>query len=219
MSSSSSDELIISPPFPQLSTGSTFDYFQNALKQIEELEDSGSSRDRRTYIDHEREEAHNKLMRDYFNEDAKFGEGWFRHRYCVSQRFFLKIVADIEAAFPYFRDGVDARERKSFSPIQKCTSTIKQLSTSEPTDNYDDYLCMAERTSRECLEYFCDAVIHLYLREYLRRSTSHNVAMLYDAHEERHHLPGILGSLDCMHVVWRNYPRARKGNICGGITK
>nr|XP_043609605.1 uncharacterized protein LOC122581437 [Erigeron canadensis] len=158
-------------------------------------------------------------MRDYFGENPKFGERFFRYRYRMSQRLFLKIVADIEASFPYFRDGVDARGRRSFSPIQKCTSAIKLLSTGEPADNYDDYLCMAERTSREGLEYFCDAVIYLYKREYLRKPTSHDVALLYNAHEARHHLPGMLSSLDCTHVVWRNCPRGMKGQYTRGDHK
>nr|XP_043620176.1 uncharacterized protein LOC122592028 [Erigeron canadensis] len=78
---------------------------------------------------------------------------------------------------------------------------------------------MAERTSQECLEYFCDAVIHLYKREYLHRATSHDVALLYNAHEERHHLPGMLSSLDCTHVVWRNCPRGEKGQYTRGDHK
>nr|XP_043629783.1 uncharacterized protein LOC122601074 [Erigeron canadensis] len=62
---------------------------------------------------------------------------------------------------------------------------------------------MADRTSRECLINFCDAVINIYGREFLRRPTSHDIAMIQQAHEARHHLPGMLGSLDCTHVEWR----------------
>ena len=36
----------------------------------------------------------------------------------------------------------------------------------------------------ECLDYFCNAVIELYGREFLRRPTSHDIARLYEAHEE-----------------------------------
>nr|XP_043624125.1 uncharacterized protein LOC122595753 [Erigeron canadensis] len=125
----------------------------------------------------------------------------------------VQIVADIEATFQYFRDGVDARGRKSFSPIQKCTSAIKLLSTGEPADNYDDYLCMAERTSRECLEYFCDAVIHLYKREYLRRPTSHDVALLYNAHEARHHLPAYPHPVDPKEVKFKRVQEAARKDV------
>jgi hypothetical protein len=204
---------------PDLSTGSSFAFFQNALAEVEELEDSGSSIDTRTYIERHREQANEKLMRDYFVEDPKFGEHFFRHRYRMSQRLFLKIVGDIEASFPYFQEGMDARNKKSFTAIQKCTSAIKQLSTGEPPDNFDEYLCMADRTSRECLTYFCDAVIHLYGREFLRRPTSHDIARIKEAHEERHHLPGMLGSLDCTHIEWRSCPRHLRGQYTRGDHK
>nr|XP_043639935.1 uncharacterized protein LOC122611047 [Erigeron canadensis] len=61
--------------------------------------------------------------------------------------------------------------------------------------------------------------IYIYRREYLRRPTSHDVAMLYGAHEERHHLPGMLGSLDCTHVVWRSCPRSGKEQYTRGDHK
>nr|XP_043639694.1 uncharacterized protein LOC122610806 [Erigeron canadensis] len=140
-------------------------------------------------------------MRDYFVEDSKFDEPFFRHRFRMSKRLFLKIVDDIEAKFSYFQEGYDARGKKSCTALQKCTSAIKQLSTGEPSDVYDEYLCMAARTGHKSLEYFCDAVINLYQKEFLRRPTSHDVALITQlAHEERHHIPGMLGSLDCTHI-------------------
>jgi hypothetical protein len=204
---------------PELSTGSSLEFFTNAIKEIEALEDTSSSNGSRTYIERHREQANEKLMRDYFVEDPKFGEHFFRHRYRMSQRLFLKIVGDIEASFPYFQTTYDARNRKSFTGIQKCTSAIKQLSTGEPADNFDEYLCMAERTSRECLQFFCDAVIHLYGREFLRRPTSHDIALIQAAHEERHHIPGMLGSLDCTHIDWKGCPRQLRGQYTRGDHK
>ncbi|KAK1407238.1 hypothetical protein QVD17_38852 [Tagetes erecta] len=65
---------------------------------------------------------------------------------------------------------------------------------------------MSARVSRESLEYFCDSIIYLYRTEFLRRATSHDIALLYQAHEEKHHLPGMFGSIDCTHFVWRSCP-------------
>nr|XP_043625562.1 uncharacterized protein LOC122596987 [Erigeron canadensis] len=129
----------------------------------------------------------------------------------MSQFCFLKIVSDIEQRFVYFQERVDRSGRKSLTAIQKCTSTVEQLGMGNPPDNFDDYLYMAARTSRESLDHFCSTVIELYRDEYLRRPTSHDVARLYEAHEWRHKIPGMLGSLDCTHFVWRNCPKALKG--------
>nr|XP_043615537.1 uncharacterized protein LOC122587433 [Erigeron canadensis] len=129
----------------------------------------------------------------------------------MSQRLFLKIVSDIEQHFVYFQERVDRSRKKSLAIIQKCTSAVEQLGTGNPPDNFDDYLCMAERTSRESLDHCCSAVIELYHDEYLRRSTSHDVSRLYEVHEQRHKMSGMLGSLDCTHFLWRNCPKALNG--------
>nr|XP_043615687.1 uncharacterized protein LOC122587571 [Erigeron canadensis] len=134
----------------------------------------------------------------------------------MSQRLFLKIVSDIEQRFVCFQERVDRSGRKSLAAIQKCTSAVEQLRMGNPPNNFDDYLCMVARTSRESLDQFCSAVIELYRDEYLRRPTSHDVARLYEAHERRHNIPGMLGSLDCTHFVWRNCPKALKGQYKRG---
>nr|XP_043638361.1 uncharacterized protein LOC122609378 [Erigeron canadensis] len=137
----------------------------------------------------------------------------------MDKTMFLDIVRDIEANFPYFQEGYDARKRKSFMAIQKCTSAVRQLVTGNAPDWYDEYLCMAARTAREILDYFCDAIIRLYSREYLRRPTSHDVARIFEAHELRHHLPGMLGSIDCTHVDWSACPRCLRGQYTRGDHK
>ncbi|XP_021991729.1 uncharacterized protein LOC110888513 [Helianthus annuus] len=128
-------------------------------------------------------------MADYFVEDPKYNDDIFRHRFLMSKRLFLKIVSEVEANNPWFEEGVDARMKKSFTQLQKVTSAIKQLAIGNPPDENDEYLHMAERTSRECLEYFCETVCKIYAPELLRRPTSHDMALLYQAHEEKHHLP------------------------------
>nr|XP_043618318.1 uncharacterized protein LOC122590043 [Erigeron canadensis] len=158
-------------------------------------------------------------MRDYFVEDSKFDEPFFRHRFRMSKRLFLKIVGDIEAKFSYFQEGYDARGKKSCTALQKCTLAIKQLYTGKPSDAYDEYLCMAAITGRESMEYFCDAVINLYQKEFLRRPTSHDVALIKQAHEERHCIPGMLGNLDCTHIKWRMCPKHLKAQYMGGDHK
>ncbi|MFS8015645.1 hypothetical protein Hanom_Chr15g01359141 [Helianthus anomalus] len=70
------------------------------------------------------------------------------------RRLFLKIVGDIEATEEWFQKSYDTRGKPSFIPIQKCTSAIRQLATSNPPDQFDEYLAMSDRTSRECLQFF-----------------------------------------------------------------
>ncbi|KAD3641518.1 hypothetical protein E3N88_30742 [Mikania micrantha] len=65
------------------------------------------------------------------------------------------------------------------------------------------YKCLKER--------FCDGVTCLYAKEFLRKPTYNDVQLLYQAHSERHKFPGMLGSIDCTHWVWKNYPIEWRG--------
>ncbi|KAJ0503606.1 putative harbinger transposase-derived protein [Helianthus annuus] len=155
-------------------------------------------------------------MADYFVENPKFNADIFRQRFRMSKSLFLKIVSDVEANNEWFQEGLDGRMNKSFTPLQKVTSAIKQLATGNPPAESDEYLSMAERTSRECLEYFYETVCTMYAGEFLRRPTSHDFVLLYQAHEERYHLPGMLGSLDCTQFVRRMCPTELRGQYMRG---
>ena len=198
-------------PF-EWSNDTSLEIFADAIDEDEE-DTAGSTR---KSVKRNRISAAQRLHRDYFCEDPKFDDEFFEDRYRMPKSLFLKITQAIEARFEYFQEGYDARMKKSFTAIQKCSSAIKQLATGAPPDEFDEYLEMAQRTSRECLQFFCDAIIELYARDFLRRPTSHDVACLYEAHEARHHIPGMIGSLDCTHFVWRNCPMELRGQYKRG---
>ncbi|XP_071689347.1 uncharacterized protein [Rutidosis leptorrhynchoides] len=84
---------------------------------------------------------------------------------------------------------------------KKCTSAIRQLAYGTTADMFDEYLQMAEE---------------LYVDEYLRKPTSSDIARLYSAQEEKHGFKGMLGSIDCVHRKWKNYPNAWKGQYTSG---
>ncbi|GJZ74295.1 ALP1-like protein isoform X1 [Tanacetum coccineum] len=133
---------------------------------------SGPTR-RRTYIPREREDAEQRLMDDYFGDDEflpKYPKENFRRRYRMSSTLFNKIVNNILSYdvqplpeyFNYFRQRNDATGRLSIGHILKCTSAIRQLAYDTAPDAFDEYLQIAERTSRECLENFTKCIHVLY---------------------------------------------------------
>ncbi|KAJ9546702.1 hypothetical protein OSB04_019245 [Centaurea solstitialis] len=95
---------------------------------------------------------------------------------------------------------------KGLSPLQKCTSAIRQLAYESAADSIDEYLRMSETTSRECLDSFCQGIIHLYRQKYLRKPTVNDVQAFYALHDGRHGLPSMLSSIDCMHWYRKNCP-------------
>nr|XP_043639139.1 uncharacterized protein LOC122610213 [Erigeron canadensis] len=191
--------VLLDEPF-EWSDDSSLEIFADAIEADGE---SSMARSRRKVVNRNRWEAGERLFRDYFSDEPKFDDDFFEDRYRMPKRLFLKIVHDLESRYKYFQEGYNGRMIKSFTTIQKCTSAIRQLATGNLSDEYDEYLEMAQRTSRECLEVFCDAIVDTYEQEYLRRPTTHDILRLYEAHEERHHIPGMLGNLDCTHFVWK----------------
>ncbi|GKD04502.1 hypothetical protein Tco_1179476 [Tanacetum coccineum] len=59
-------------------------------------------------------------------------------------------VEPIPEYFTYFRQRYDATGRNNIGTILKCTSAIRQLAYDTAPDAFDEYLQIAERTSREC---------------------------------------------------------------------
>ncbi|GKA16916.1 ALP1-like protein [Tanacetum coccineum] len=180
---------------------------------------SRSSPKKRAYIPRQQETAEERLIEDYFGDeeiDPKYTEENFRRRYRMSSTLFKKIVNDILSYdaqplpdyFQFFREGYDCTGRKSIGPILKCTSAIRQLAYGTAADAFDEYLQIGERTQRRCLVEFTKCIHILYVEKYLRKPTLVDIENLYALHEEKHGLPGMLGSIDCMHWDWKNCPKA-----------
>ncbi|GJU04334.1 reverse transcriptase domain-containing protein [Tanacetum coccineum] len=124
--------------------------------------------------------------------------------YRMSSTLFNKIVNnilsyDVEPIpeyFTYFRQRYDATGRKSIGPILKCTSVIHQLAYDTAPDAFDEYLQIAERTSRECLDNFTKCIHVLYVEKFLRKPTAEDIQKTYELHEQKHELPRMLRSID-----------------------
>jgi hypothetical protein len=127
---------------------------------------------------------------------------------------FLRIVKDVEAHDEYFVQKKDALRRPGLHPIQKITSAIRMLAYGAAADANDEYLRIGESTAHESLARFCNAVILVYGNEYLRHPNKDDLKRILAINEKRG-FPGMLGSLDCMHWVWKNCPAAWKGQFQG----
>ncbi|KAK1419357.1 hypothetical protein QVD17_28523 [Tagetes erecta] len=87
-------------------------------------------------------------------------------------------------------------ESESRIHLSQVEQVADKLGYGNVPDFLDEYLNMSDRTSRESLQEFCEGVIRLYGKEYLRRPTAHDVTIFYNHHATRHGFPGMLGSVD-----------------------
>nr|KAJ0186232.1 hypothetical protein LSAT_V11C900498710 [Lactuca sativa] len=159
--------------------------------------------------------AHELLVRGYFSPDSLYDLSKFEECFYISRNLFLRITSDLERNYEFFQLRLDARGKRGFTTIQKCTAALRQLRYGITADASDEYLEMSERTGRDGTYLFYEYVIELYRDIYLRHPTKSDVEQLYVAHEAKHGFPGMLGSIDCIHWEWANCPNA----WCGQFTR
>ncbi|GKA28444.1 transposon ty3-I gag-pol polyprotein [Tanacetum coccineum] len=113
----------------------------------------------------------------------------------------------------YNRDAVG---KAGISVLVNCTSAIRQLAYDVVPYSLDEYLQIGDKTSRACLMAFCNGVMELYGKEFLRRPTQTDVEKLYAFHEEKHGFPGMIGSIDCTKWSWAQCPQAYRAQFSRG---
>ncbi|XP_071687182.1 uncharacterized protein [Rutidosis leptorrhynchoides] len=158
----------------------------------------------RTYIPRDREDAAVRLYNDYFSETPNYTEKNFRRRYRMSRELFLRIIegisnfnsSDIPDYFMFFRERPDATGRQSLTILQKCTAAKRQMAYGTTPDLHDEYIKIV-----------------------LEKTNAEDIVRLYSFHAQKHGLPGMLGSIDCMHWEWKNCPIAWQGQYTRGDKK
>jgi len=190
---------------------------QSSVKELEK-EAADHRLNPRQHINRPREEAHTRLVNDYFSDNPLYPPNIFRRRFRMSRPLFVRIVDALGQWSPYFTQRVDALNRQGLSPLQKCTAAIRQLATGSSVDALDEYLKIGETTAMECLKNFAKGVREVFGARYLRRPTVEDTERLLKLGERRG-FPGMFGSIDCMHWQWERCPNAWKGQFTRGDQK
>nr|KAJ0222118.1 hypothetical protein LSAT_V11C200099480 [Lactuca sativa] len=117
-------------------------------------ESSNDEKKRRILINRDRIATHELLVHDYFGPDSLYDLSKLEERFRISRNLFLRIARDLENNYEFFQLRWDARGRRGFSTIQKCTATLRQLAYDIAVGALDEYLKMSERTfSRMCISF------------------------------------------------------------------
>jgi hypothetical protein len=74
-----------------------------------------------------------------------------------------------------------------------------------PMDLVDDHLSMSDIQAIKCVKRFTGAIVRVFGEEYLRAPNAQDRASLLE-YNKNHGFPGILGTIDCMHWRWKNFP-------------
>ena len=110
----------------------------------------------------DRKAAHHNLFNDYFSDNPRYGEDFFRRRFRMSRSLFLRIVDAVKSHNPYFEQRTDALGRLGLSPLQKITAAFRMLAYGVPADATDEYVKIGESTVIESLKKFCRTVVEIF---------------------------------------------------------
>ena len=123
----------------------------------------------------------------------------------MSRDLFVRIMNAVESYDDYFVQKRSAANVLGLSCFQKVTAAFRMLTYRVPDDATDEYVRIGESTAIESLRRFVAAVVDLFEEESLRypneADTTHLLALV-----EQNGFPGMLGSIDCMHWAWKNFP-------------
>ena len=172
--------------------------YEHELENLRKRKWGGSVLGRLGTVERNYEEAHNRLMNDYFISDSKYKKKQFRRRFRMHKQLFLQIMDRIVDHDSYFQQKTNAANKCGISPHIKITAALRQLAYSVSADSLDEYFQISATTANDSLKRFCSAVIDVFGDEYLRAPTESDIEQLLDEGEKRG-FPGMLGSLDCMH--------------------
>lgn len=130
----------------------------------------------------------------------------FRTLYRIKKSRFNKIFKDFE-----WERGECAAKKKGHYAEVKLAACIRHFSMGVPSRALTDVYSMGEATLRFEFEKFVNKFIELYEDKYLK----FDLRDVIKVNQEKHGIPGMLGSLDCTHINWAQCPRAHMGAYVG----
>lgn len=191
------------------------EYNSNGRKRGEpNSTDTPQKRKRRKY---DRERAYKCIMHDYLGPYPLFDDRQFERVFRIS-RASAQVIMELSAATdPFFTLRKEGNGKNGIYPEVKVLTGLKVLAYGVSGSAFMDYFQMGESTARECVTKLTAVISsHPDLRaQFLRRMGPSDAKKVVELHRSVHGVSGMAGSLDCMHVPWKNCPVAYQGQYVG----
>jgi hypothetical protein len=118
------------------------------------------------------------------------------------RELFVKIVEACEANCQYFTRRRNRAGTLGFSLDQKISAAMEVISYGIPAD-----YTIGKGTTIKLVRLFSKTIIRVFGLKYLCFLNEEDTIRLMAMNEKRGWL-GMLGSLDCLHWMWKNCPKA-----------
>jgi len=132
----------------------------------------------------------------------------------MSKERFMHIHDAIQASGNKFFFG-QQDEGPTISPAARMMLPIQCLAFGTSVNAFSSFYQMSPPMARRCCKEFDIAMNALFVKQYLRKPTAEDLLAITTLHNTKHGVPGMFGSLDCMHTVWKNCPMAWHGSYQG----
>jgi hypothetical protein len=177
---------------------------------------SSNRSNKRRKFDHEG--ALNCINRDYLGPTPLHGSQ-FKLQFRMSLSRFERLVTDLMATpadkFPFFKVNETITGNDVASLQARLLLPLKTYAYGVATHAFIDYFSCSMPFANQCCREFDSMIVGLYQEEYLRKPTKEDIKEIVSLHKHKHHIDGLLGSLDCTHIYWKNCPVAWKGQYQG----
>jgi hypothetical protein len=165
------------------------------------------------------DEAFAAIYRDYIGPSPLFQDQGFKEMFRITKRRFETLYQQMVVAIPFFQVGADAFGKRGASTYAKLLLPLKCMAFGIPSKALCDYFQMSQTLARECYRQFTKSCKLLFQEEFLRIPTPADLKALNALHFAQHEVKGMVGSLDCMHIAWKNCAKAWQGAYQGKAGK
>ena len=171
----------------------------------------------RDYIANDHDRARDNIYQDYFSPTCTFKDRQFERNFRITKAMAEIILLECAKSTAFFTETHDALGKRSICPKVKLLMGLKLLAFGAAPPACIEYFQMGLSTAHSCFITIIkcitqsDTLRNYYLREMTREDAKRGTALQHN----QHGIDGIIGSIDCMHIFWKNCPVAWQGAYKG----
>lgn len=150
---------------------------------------------------------------DYLSNKPRFRTWKFREVLRIPMKLYHVIHDRMILDYPSLAQQSDAFGKPGHTSHQKILSSLRRLGQPASYRERDDSACMSPESQRAAFRTFVAGMEASFGRRYLNREPTLEELRRITSEYEAEGFPGCRGSLDCMHIRWKNCPFTLKGQF------